>query len=684
MPRLRLAFLALTALLVFLPAAARASTTWTPADKDGFGTARSATPVWYTLRQGALTEVYYPRLDTPSVRSLEIAVSDGTSTVLVSQAATHRTMLQPSTGLAYQQTDTAKDGSWRLQRRYVVDPARSTLLIRLHFTSLDGRAYHVSAIYEPALSNDGTDDTGRSDGSTLIAEDAQTASALTAQPAFTSTSTGQGDHGTLVQTGELPISGRGPGNAVLALGFGASPADAETAAAGSLGDGFDAVLASQSAGWNAYLATVKPPPASMQRINGGRGGLWQTSELVLAASEDKQHPGAFVASPSMPWQFGTGLENPSGAYHLVWSRDLYQIATALIADGDTAAANRALDWLFTTQQKPDGSFPQNSLVDGTPHWGGLQMDEVGFPLVLAWQLGRTDPVTFDHVQRAADFLVANGPQTQGERWENQGGWSPATIAAEIAGLVCAADLARANGDPLDAARWEATADDWQSHVKDWTVTHDGPLSGKPYFLRLTKDANPEAGTTYSLGDGGPSAIDQRIVVDQSFLDLVRLGILPPDDPDVLSTLPVTDRALEVSTPNGVFFHRYPLDGYGEEADGSQWHVSDPDTFATIGRAWPLLAGERGEYELAAGQRKAADRRLRDMIRTADASQLLPEQVWDEHPPSGRKGFEPGTGTTSATPLAWSHAQLIRLAVSLDAGHDVETPAVVRCRYVGGC
>ena len=175
-----------------------------------------------------------------------------------------------------------------------------------------------------------------------------------------------------------------------------------------------------------------------------------------------------------------------------------------------------------------------------------------------------------------------------------------------------------------------------------------------------------------------------MVVDQSYLDLVRLGVLPADDPDVRSTLPVTDRLLEVSTPNGTFFHRYTLDGYGEEPDGSQWHVSDPDSFATIGRAWPLLAGERGEYELAAGQSAAAQRRLRDMVRTASPSGFLAEQVWDEHPPSGEPGFDPGTGTTSATPLAWSHAQLMRLAVSIDAGRDVETPEVVRCRYSADC
>src|SRR4030095_15714885 len=212
------------------------------------------------------------------------------------------------------------------------------------------------------------------------------------------------------------------------------------------------------------------------------------------------------------------------------------IATALIASGDTAGANRALDFLFTVQQKPDGSFPQNSRVDGTPVWGGLQLDEVALPIVLAYQLGRTDAGTWSHVKRAADFLLGfeqdgnRAPWSPQDRWENQSGYSPATIASEIAGLVCAAEIARANGDAASATRYLATADDWQARVKGWTVTKTGAYSTGPYFLRLTKDGNPNAGTTYTIGDSGPSNVDQRRVVDPSFLDLVRLGVLPADDP----------------------------------------------------------------------------------------------------------------------------------------------------------
>jgi glucoamylase len=445
------------------------------------------------------------------------------------------------------------------------------------------------------------------------------------------------------------------------------------------------VARSYAYGWHAYLDGLKRPPSSLH--NRFERQLYQVSVMVLAASEDKTHRGAYVAAPAMPWAFGR--DDPSGPYHLVWSRDLYQIATALIGAGDVGGANRALDFLFDVQQKPDGSFPQNSQVDGTPVWGGLQLDEVALPIVLAHQLGRTDADTWGHVKRAADFLLGfsqdgnRAPWTPQERWENQSGYSPATIAAEIAGLVCAADIARANGDAASAQRYLATADDWQARVKGWTVTTTGPYSTGPYFLRLTKDGNPNAGTTYTIGDSGPSNVDQRRVVDPSYLELVRLGVLPAHDPAVVNTLGVIDAQLGVPTARGFYWHRASFDGYGEKLDGSPWDYGLPDdSRITRGRAWPLLNGERGEYDIAAGRVAAGRAQLTTIARTAGPGLMLPEQVWDRQPPAGRPGFVPGTPTFSATPLAWTHAQYIRLAWDAKAGRVVEQPAVVAQRYGG--
>jgi glucoamylase len=410
--------------------------------------------------------------------------------------------------------------------------------------------------------------------------------------------------------------------------------------------------------------------------------------MVLAASEDKTFRGAFVASPTMPWAWGTGLQTPSGPYHLVWSRDLYEIATALIADGDTAGARRALHFLLFRQQQSDGSFPQNSDVTGKPALTNLQLDEVSDPIILAWQLGARDPATWRHVKLAADFIVGwhddqghSAPYSQQERWENQAGYSPATIATEIAGLVCAASLAQRNGDKASATKYLQTADAWRANLNAWTLSTTGPYGGA-YYLRLTKDGNPNADTTYSVGDSGPT-LDQRAVVDPSFLELVRLGVVAPDDPNILSTMRVVDAQLSTATPNGRFWHRYTGDGYGEQKNGQPWDVGfPPGSQTTVGRVWPIFAGERGEYELAAGQSAAAE--LHAIAATANAGGLEPEQVWDQNPPSGQPGFAPGTPTFSATPLAWTHAQFIRLAWSIAAGRPVEQPSIVACRYVRKC
>jgi glucoamylase len=260
--------------------------------------------------------------------------------------------------------------------------------------------------------------------------------------------------------------------------------------------------------------------------------------MVLAATEDKRHPGAFIASPSMPWAFGSDrtLAKEFGSYALVWPRDLYQVASAMRAAGDRAAADRALEYMLRVQQRPDGHLPQNTRVDGTPYRSSVQLDETAAPMLLAWLLGRTDKPTLDSLRRAAELLVTyrkdgnTAPWSEQERWENHSGYSPATIASAIAGLVCFADLLNRAGDTAGAGRYLTIADLWQSRVAEWTATRTGPLSDRPYYLRLTKDGLPDHATTYNLGDNNPNPIDQRAVIDPSFLELVRLGVKPATDP----------------------------------------------------------------------------------------------------------------------------------------------------------
>jgi glucoamylase len=696
------------------PGAPGEKAVWTAADKEGFGTSTTTTSkVWYTLNNGELTEVYYPNLGTPSVRDLQFIVSDGKKFAdLETDATTHNVQLVDDRALEYRQIDTDKDGKYRITKTYVTDPARSTVLIDVTFESLTGKPYQLYALYDPSLSNGGDNDTATSEGGQLLASDGKAASALIGSPTFERGSSGylgtsdgwtdlKNDYtmdwdygsastpGNVVQTAKTTLTGlSGSQHLALALGFGGTSSGAQRQAQSSLTNGFQKAETAYQAGWHDYLGSLNVVPQSASGLH----TTYDVSVMTLAAHEDKTYRGAYIASPTMPWVWGQGLDNPSppdpyntsGAYHLVWSRDLYQIATALLAAGDRAGANRALTFLFERQQKPNGSFPQNSTVDGTEHWTNVQLDEVADPIVLAWQLGRADGTTYrDHIKPAADYILANGPQTPQERWENQGGYSPATIAAEIAGLVCAADIARANRDPSTANKYLRTADDWQAKVDSWTATTNGPYSPRPYYLRLTKDANPNAGTTYNIGDSGPDNVDQRTVVDPSYLELVRLGIKRWDDPVVRNTVSVVDAQLGVGTPNGTFWHRYNFDGYGEQADGSPWDIGFPaGSQATIGRIWPIFAGERGEYELLAGG--SASQRLNSIAQAGNDGYMLPEQVWDNNPPSGQSGFPKGEGTFSATPLAWTHAQFVRLAWSIEAGHPVEQPSIVACRYTEVC
>jgi glucan 1,4-alpha-glucosidase len=531
----------------------------------------------------------------------------------------------------------------------------------------------------------------------LVAEDTSGAtdvgSALVAEPAFSRVSSGfseasdgwtdlRGDHrmdwnhtsatdGNVVQIGQLARQGSSRTiRATLALGFGASGDAALTSANASLKRAFPAVRDAYEEGWARYLESLDAAPASV--ADAALRTQYDAALMTLKAHEDKTYPGANIASLTVPWgQAINADEEGVGGYHLVWSRDLYQVATAQLAAGDEAAAHRSLDYLFGVQQRPDGSFPQNTLLDGTPYWGSLQMDEVAFPIVLAGQLGRFDAETWEHVKLSADFIVRRGPSTPQERWEEEGGYSPSTIAAQIAGLVTAAEIARRNGDQGAAALYTGVADDWQRRVEEWTFTTTGPIGDGEYFVRIDDNGDPDDGGRLDINNGGGNW-DEREIVDGGFLDLVRLGVRPADDPSVLASLPELDGTIKVETPHGAMWYRYNNDGYGEKADGRPYDGTG------VGRLWPLLTGERGEYELAAG--RSADRHLRTMAGASNEGWMIPEQVWDR---PDAFGFEFGEGTGSATPLAWSIAQFVRLALSIDAGSPVETPSLVAGRYADG-
>ncbi|HEX8494723.1 MAG TPA: glucan 1,4-alpha-glucosidase [Pyrinomonadaceae bacterium] len=689
---------------------------WESAGKEAVGTSTSLeSKVWFTLRDGVMTEVYYPTIDVANVRQLQfIVVSPDRKRVEVeSEDTTHSLHVLDSRALTFQQFNRAKSGAYTISKTYIADPQRHTIQIGVTFETRNNAPYQLYVYYDPSLNNSGMHDSAWTQGDALLASDGDKASALVSSTGFVEMTNGyfetsdgltelrreslvaQGyisgfDEKRLFRTGRIRDSyaRAADGNVVqvarvrqpatrtrraasfyLALGFGKEADEALKNARATLARTFSEVRTEYDAGWNAYLSTLRRVDAKYQQ-------QFDMAAMILKAHEDKTYRGAMVASLSVPWGGGANANEPNtSGYHTVWARDLYQVATAFHAMGDKPSADRALDYLFRIQQKADGSFPQNSWLDGRAAGGGLQMDEVAYPLILAYQLGRTDNETWvKHVEPAADFIVKHGPSTPQERWEEEAGYSPSTIAAEIAGLVCAAEIARRNHDETAANNYLKTADEWARKVERWTATTNGPHGDGKYYLRITDDDDPNDGARLEINSNG-GTYDEREIVDAGFLELVRLGVRRADDPLITKSLAVVDKLIQVETPNGAAWYRYNHDAYGERDDGGNY-----DARAGHGRLWTLLTGERGQYELALGRRAEAQRRLDAMLGFANSGLLIPEQIWDKSA-GPRAGLRFGEGTGSATPLAWSMAQFIRLVVNLQEGRNLDTPDIVARRYI---
>ncbi|HKU76784.1 MAG TPA: glycoside hydrolase family 15 protein [Pyrinomonadaceae bacterium] len=632
---------------------------WATAAKNGFGTSTTlSSKVWFTLANGVMTEVFYPTVDLPNVQTLQVHVHTGERVETEIDDTIHRLELPNPAALTFRQINTAKSGAYTITKTYITDPRRNTVLIDIDIHSRNNLLAIV--IYDPSLNNSGWHDSGSMVRDAVLAKDKNISSALMSSCGIRGASTIMPPNPNLVQ--EITLDGK---RCTLALGFGETTAQAMHNARSSLSRGFVATRREYEAGWERYVATL-PRIAKHQR-------QFNMAAMVLKGLEDKTYRGAVIASPSTPWGGGPNANEPTTTgYHAVWSRDLYHVATALDAIGDRAGANRLLDYLLSVQQKPDGSFPQNSWVHGSPIGRVSQMDQVAWPLVLAYQLRRYDRKSWlNHLKPAADFIIKFGPQTNQDRWEEKSGYSPATIASQIAGLVCAAEIAKLNGDAVSARKYLETADNWTQNVEKWTVTKEGNSSG--YYLRITANDNPNDGAKMEINSSS-LVVDERKIVDAGFLELVRLGIKRPRDPLIVDSLKLIDQLIKVKTPVGDAWYRYNHDAYGETPAGGNY-----DARTGIGRLWTLLTGERGEYELALGDIAAARSRLDTLARFANDGLMIPEQVWDRQD-SPNPSLRFGAGTGSATPLAWSMAQFIRLAMSIERGRNIETPKVVWERY----
>jgi glucoamylase len=524
-------------------------------------------------------------------------------------------------------------------------------------------------------------------------------------------------NGNLVQTARIDL-GRWD-DFTLALGFGSDQASALAAAHDTLRKPLNDVIRDYATGWHNYNAGLVQP----HRPHGVSGHDWDklvdeyyTSADYVKAAGDKTFPGAEAAALTSPWGQAIEAGNPQdpgtyfGSYREVFARDLYEAWTSAYLEGDRRAARDMTTFLFERQQQADGSMPRNSLTNGKPAPDSFnnQLDEDSYPLIMALAVGLTDHDFYaNHIAPAANFVAAHGPIGGPERWEEQDGYSPSTMSAEITGLLAAAEIADRNHDTASARLWRGVADEFQRHLKQWTLTTNGPLSAQPYFIRLSKTGDPNAAISYNVGNGGPT-LDQRSVIDAGFLEYARLGIFKPSDQDIVNSLPVVDKTIAHDTASGQGFLRYNGDGYGDGfqdghgVNGHPWAGnrpagspgcvgSDSCTNKGTGHVWPVLTGERGEYEISRGQLSAAIGRLQTMRDMAGGVGLIPEQAWDEpnlapdvfgsDPTNSSIGFTNGKPAGSAAALTWSAGQYVRLMLDVSAAKVLDRPAYTVKRYI---
>jgi glucoamylase len=684
---------------------------WTHGNKQAVGTACSLdSRLWFTIWNGIVTEAFFPLVDHAQLRDLQFLVTDGDG-VFHEEKRHLRSQVRrlAPTALGYRIRTTAPDDRYHFDKTVITDPRRPCLLEHVRFVreSGDTTPWRLFVLCAPHLELGGWENNARiaevNDQPVLTAEKNGIWLAVAATIPFRRASCGyvgssdgwtdlslhrrmtwefdQALDGNVALTGEIPIDETR--EFTLGLAFGRSLQSAVETLFQSLTVPFSQQRDRFVEQWEAAARRVVP----LHRVSGDGGQLYHGSYGVLLSHEDKVYPGAFIASLSIPWGAEKGDED-RGGYHLVWTRDLVQTATGLLAAGDVEAARRALAYLSASQQ-PDGGFPQNFWLNGEPYWQGVQLDEVAYPILLAAELRRAQALgTFDPypmVTRAARYLVEHGPATQQERWEELGGFSPSTLAVHIAALVSAGGFARERGDPTTARFLEEYADFLETHVDRWTVTSRGELvPGLPrHYVRILpvntdsphppEDPDEAVMKLKNLPPGTPSEYPARNVVDAGFLELVRWGIRAPDNPLVTDSLQVIDRVLRVDTPAGPCWHRFNHDGYGQRPDGG------PYVGWGRGRAWPLLTGERGHYEVAAGRDAAPF--LRAMEHFASEAGLLPEQIWDE---ADRPDFHLTFGgpTESAMPLAWAHAEYVKLLRSIRDGKVFDRLPEVAERYLG--
>lgn len=676
--------------------------TWTSSAKDAVGCSLGPARLWFTIGYGILNEVYWPRVDLPQIRDLGFIVSDGKGFWSEVKRCGKYSLRSIALGTpAFEIVH--PDERYRLSLRISPDPHRDVLAIEvaLESSTPEMRVYVLLAPHLGASGNNNRAGVSRHNGRTVLWADrapfslallavdfGQTDAVARASAGYVGFSDGWQD---FARNGAMTWSypSAGPGNvalmaelgshSVLALGFGSNVEAATTLALSSLMQPFDRLLDGQLTDWATWHRCCDDRCDCIPAVPVELRNQLAVSKAVLRSHLDKTYPGAMVASLSVPWG-DSGEER--GGYFLVWPRDLVQCATALLAIGGEAEARDALRYLIATQNI-DGHWNQNQWLDGRSFWCGVQLDEAAFPVLLAAALAERNALAgtevSDMVRRALSFIACRGPATDQDRWEENAGINTFTLAVCIAALVAGSAFLKP-----DVAGWALElADFWNENVERWATASNTEIGRQAGIdshyvrtapvsvLQLGQAAMAEPIPIRNRADGLKLPAQEQVSTD--FLQLVRLGLRRARDPLVRSSIVVVDRSLKVETPAGPVWRRYNEDGYGEHDDGGPYDGTGH------GRPWPLLTGERGHAELAAGQ--DAMPFLRTMAACASPGGMIPEQVWDAAP-IPRRHLAPGRPTGSAMPLAWAHAEFVKLSMSRHLGRPFDRPDAVWKRYQG--
>jgi glucoamylase len=733
--------------------------------QDG-GPTGTISKVWFSTSRGIVTETAYGLIHEAQIKDLQLLVTGNgfLDEEKVDTKSTTEYLHTDSEGrplsLAYRIVNEDREGKYKIEKHVFTDPDRQALFMRVIFTANEA-GITPYLLVNPHVKNTGSADVAYVGADYLNARQGlDEYMSLRSSAAFTKTSAGfvgtsdgytdladngqmdwhygwaDDGGGNVAMIAELPTVSNGSVTFDVAVGFGSSHTAAMAEADGALGAGYRAVLdtfngTGSAVGWEDYLTVLGGNLAAMRKMTNDGGKLLNVSAMVLKALEDKTHAGALIASLSVPWGDAKSADGFETGYRAVWPRDFYQCAMALLALGDNQTPLVSFEYLPKVQvtsstpgnQGASGWFLQKTHVDGKLEWYQVQMDQTAMPIMLGWKLwqaGLLSNADLDHWYRvmlkpAAEFLANGGyvdingsayqvdpPWTRMERWEEQAGYSPSTTAAEITGLVTAADIADAVGDPGAASRYRKKADEFAAAIESTMFTTTGPFGNGKYFLRITQNTNPNDGGFISGSNGRP-ALDERQVLDPGFLELVRYGVRAAADPHILDSLPeLDDTGLDENLrvyykmpckggAKAPGWRRYGNDGYGERtSDGGAYLGGDT---SQRGRVWPFLTGERGHYELELAKAKGngnadpndlnvlRDTYVRAMECFADGGLMLPEQVWDGVGNNGIYDFATGEGTDSATALAWTHAEYIKLVKSLSDGNTWDSYQIVRDRYI---